>query len=137
VICLNINKRADLSGLHTILKEIKSHLVFLQEVNSYNAVSVLPPSVFLYTLTASTVHTLQRDLIVATLYRLPAIIQEIRLGMAQLVTVGALPFLHLHALPPFPMTLPFSSPASILTWTPLLLLSPSETLKNTLVGQSH
>ncbi len=40
---------------------------------------------------------MQSDLILVTLTRLPATVLEIRPGMAQLVTVGELPFIHLHA----------------------------------------
>lgn len=50
VLSLNINKWVDLGGLDSILKETKSHLVVLQEVFSYNAVS----ATFGYTLTAFT-----------------------------------------------------------------------------------
>ncbi len=32
ILSLNTNKRADLGGLHFVLKETKPHLVFLQEV---------------------------------------------------------------------------------------------------------
>jgi len=96
ILSFNTNKRADLDGFHAILKETKPHLVFLQEVCSYNAASALA-SLFGYNLTASTLHQAQRDLILVTLTRLPATVQEIRPGMAQLVTVGALPFIHLHA----------------------------------------
>jgi hypothetical protein len=96
VLSLNTNKRADLGGLHTILKETKPHLVFLQEVISYNAASALA-STFGYILAASTLHRAQIDLILVTLTRLPATVLEIRPGMAQLVTVGAFPFIHLHA----------------------------------------
>jgi endonuclease/exonuclease/phosphatase family metal-dependent hydrolase len=96
ILSLNTNKRADLGGLHAILKETKPHLVFLQEVVSYNAASALA-SAFGYTLSASTLHRAQQDLILVTLTRLPATVLEIRPGMAQLVTVGALPFINLHA----------------------------------------
>ncbi len=95
VLSLNTNKRANVSGLHAILKETKPHLVFPQEVYSYNATSALA-SIFGYTLAASTLHKAQRDLILVTLTRLPTTVQEIRPAMAQLVTVWALPFLHLH-----------------------------------------
>ena len=96
ILSLNTNKRADLGGLHSILKETKPHLVFLQEVFSYNAVSALAAS-FGYTLTASTLRQAAKDLIIATLFRLPATVQEVQPGRAQLVTVGALPFLNIHA----------------------------------------
>jgi hypothetical protein len=39
ILSLNTNKRADLGGLHSILKETKPHLVFLQEVYSYEVSS--------------------------------------------------------------------------------------------------
>jgi hypothetical protein len=93
---LNTNKRADLGGLHDIFKETKPHLVFLKEVISYNAASALA-SVFGYPLEASTLHRAQCDLILVTLTRLPTTVLEIRPGMAQLVTVGALPFINLHS----------------------------------------
>ncbi len=96
ILSLNTNKRADLGGLHSILKETKPHLVFLQEVYSYNAISALAAS-FGYTLTASTLRQATKDLIIATLSRLPATVQEVQPGRAQLVTVGALPFLNIHA----------------------------------------
>jgi hypothetical protein len=96
ILSLNTNKRANLGGLHAILKETKPHLVFLQEVFSYNAASALA-FVFGYTLAASTLHRAQSDLILVTLTRLPATVLEIRPGMAQLVTVGALSFINLHA----------------------------------------
>ena len=96
ILSLNTNKRADLGGLHSILKETKPHLVFLQEVYSYNAVSALAAS-FGYTLTASTLRQATKDLIIATLSRLPATVQEVQPGRVQLVTVGALPFLNIHA----------------------------------------
>ncbi len=66
ILSLNTNKRDDLRGLHSILKETKPHLVFLQEVYSYNAVSALAAS-FGYTLTASTLRQAAKDLIIATL----------------------------------------------------------------------
>ncbi len=96
ILSLNTNKRVDLGGLHSVLKETKPHLVFLQEVCSYNAVSALVAS-FGYTLTASTLRQASRDLIIATLSRLPATVQEVQPGRVQLVTVGALPFLNIHA----------------------------------------
>jgi hypothetical protein len=37
VLSLNTNKRTDLEGLHSIFKETKPHLGFLQEVVSDNA----------------------------------------------------------------------------------------------------
>jgi hypothetical protein len=96
VLSFNTNKRAELGGLHAILKETKPHLVFLQEVFSYNAFSALA-SLFGYNLKASTLRQVQRDLILVTLTILSATVQEICPRMTQLVTVGALPFLHLHA----------------------------------------
>ncbi len=96
ILSLNTNKRADLGSLHSILKETKPHLVFLQEVFPYNAVSALAASLG-YTLTASTLRQAAKDLIIATLSRLPATVQEVQPGRAQLVTVGALPFLNIHA----------------------------------------
>jgi hypothetical protein len=95
ILSLNTNKRADLGGLHSVLKETKPHLVFLQEVCSYNAVSALAASSG-YTLTASTLRQASRVLIIATLSRLHATVQEVQPGGAQLVTVGALPFLNIH-----------------------------------------
>jgi hypothetical protein len=96
VLSLNTNKRPDRGGLHAILKETKPHLVLLQEVSSCNAASALA-SLFGYNLTASTLQQAQKDLILITLTRLPATVQEICPGMAQLVTVGALPFHYLQA----------------------------------------
>jgi hypothetical protein len=95
VLSLNTNRRADLGGLHAIIRETKPHLVFLQEVISYDAAAALAAT-FGYTLTASTLHQAQRDLILATLSCLPATVQEVKPGRVQLVTVGALPFLNIH-----------------------------------------
>jgi hypothetical protein len=53
ILSLNTNKQADLGDLHSVLKETKPHLVFLQEVCSYNAVFALVAS-FGYTPTAPT-----------------------------------------------------------------------------------
>jgi hypothetical protein len=91
---LNINKWVDLGGYHSILKETKSHLVVLQEVFSYNAVSALAAT-FGYTITAFTLRQVSRDLILTTLSRLPYTVQEVQPERVQLVSVGALPSLNI------------------------------------------
>jgi hypothetical protein len=96
ILSLTTNKRANLGSLHSVLKETKPHLVFFQEICSYNAVSALA-TYFGYTLMASTLGQASRDLIIATLSRLPVTVQEVQPGRVQLVTVGALPFLNIHA----------------------------------------
>ena len=97
ILSLNTNKRADLAGLLTILKENKPHLVFLQEILSYNAVSAAA-SASGFSLWTSTLPGVRMDRTVAVLSRLPATtVQEMEPGHSQLVTVGGLSFLHVHA----------------------------------------
>ncbi len=70
ILSFNSNKRADLGGLYSLLKECKAHLVFLQEVCSYNALSALASSCG-YRCWASTFPHAGPDLICAVLSRLP------------------------------------------------------------------
>jgi len=97
LLTLNTNKRADLGGLASIIKETKPHVVFIQEALSYNLVSSLA-SASGYRCWASTLPGVRRDRTLAVLSRLPhTAVQEVVPGQAQLVTVGGLSFINIHA----------------------------------------
>jgi hypothetical protein len=85
-----------MAGLHSLIKECKPHLIFLQEVHSYNAANSLAAATG-YSLFVSTLPQ-TRDRIMAVLSPLPGTaVQETKPGQAQLATVGALPFINIHA----------------------------------------
>lgn len=97
VFSLNSNKRADLGGLLSFLRECQPHLVFLQEVFSIPFLSTLASSLG-YQCFISTLVQPQRPRTCAVLSRLPGtVVQDLKPGHLQRVTVGALSFLHLHA----------------------------------------
>ena len=97
LLTLNTNKRADLGGLASIIKETKPHVIFIQEALSYNLVSSLA-SASGYSCWASTLPGIRRDRTLAVLSRLPhTAVQEVVPGQAQLVTVGGLSFINIHA----------------------------------------
>ena len=60
LLTLNTNKRADLGGLASIIKETRPHVVFIQEALSYNLVSSLA-SASGYRCWASTLPGVRRD----------------------------------------------------------------------------
>jgi hypothetical protein len=63
-------------------------------LSSYRKLSpTMLAATFRYTLTASSLRQASRDLILATLSRLPTTVQNVRPGRVQLVTVGTPPFL--------------------------------------------
>ena len=83
IISLNTNKRADLGGLHSIIRDCQPHLVFLQEVKSTQILTSLA-SAYNYQVFASTLIQPQRPRICAILSRLPATtVLEILPGKAQ------------------------------------------------------
>ena len=97
IISLNTNKRADLGGLHSIIRDCQPHLVFLQEVKSTQILTSLA-SAYNYQVFASTLIQPQRPRICAILSQLPATtVLEILPGKAQMASIGALSFINIHA----------------------------------------
>ena len=91
IISLNTNKRADLGGLHSIIRDCQPQLVFLQEVKSTQILTSLA-SAYNYQVFASTLIQPQRPRICAILSRLPATtVLEILPGKAQMASIGAPP----------------------------------------------
>ena len=97
ILSLITNKRADLGGLHSLLRDCQPHLIFLQEVFSVPYLSSLA-SAYNYQCFPSTLIQPQRPRICAVLSRLPGTtVLELRPGQAQLASVGALSFINIHA----------------------------------------
>ena len=94
---LNANKRADLGGLHSYIRDCQPHLIFLQEVFSIPFLTTLASS-YNYQCFTSTLVQPQRPRICAVLSRLPnTTVVELSPGYAQLASVGALSFINIHA----------------------------------------
>lgn len=97
ILSLNCNKRADLGGLLSFIRECQPHLIFLQEVYSLRFLSTLA-SAYGYQVSSSTLHLPSRPRTCAVLSRLPGtVVQDLQPGHSQHVTVGALAFLNIHA----------------------------------------
>ena len=97
ILSLNANKRADLGGLHSFIRDCQPHLIFIQEVFSIPFLTTLASS-YNYQCFTSTLVQPQRPRICAVLSRLPGTtVVELSPGQAQLASVGALSFINIHA----------------------------------------
>ena len=97
ILSLNANKRADMGGLHSLIRDCQPHLIFLQEIASISNLNRLA-SAYNYQCFPSTLIQPRRPRICAVLSRLPGTtVVELKPGHAQLATVGALSFINIHA----------------------------------------
>ncbi len=99
ILSLNANKRADMGGLHSIIRDCQPHLIFLQEISSISNLNRLRlASAYNYQCFPSTLIQPRRPWICAVLSHLPGTtVVELNPGHAQLATVGALSFINIHA----------------------------------------
>jgi len=94
LLSLNTARRGDLGGLSALLRQHHPAVVFLQEVGPYAPLSSLAQSLGYQVFLSA--HQARGS--VAVLSRLPgAAVAVLRPGYAQLLTIGGLSFIHLHA----------------------------------------
>jgi hypothetical protein len=97
ILSLNANKRADMGGLHSLIRDCQPHLIFLQEIAFISNLNRLA-SAYNYQCFPSTLIQPRRPRICAVVSRLPGTtVVELKPGHAQLDTVGALSFINIHA----------------------------------------
>jgi hypothetical protein len=97
ILSLNADKRTDMGGLHSLIRDCQPHLIFLQEISSASNLARLA-SDYNYQCFPSTLIQPRRPRICAVLSRLPGTaVVELKPGHAQLVSVGALSFINIHA----------------------------------------
>jgi len=97
ILSLNANKRTDIGGLHSLIRDCQPHLIFLQEISSASNLARLA-SAYNYQCFSSTLVQPRRPRVCAVLSRLPGTtVVELDPGHAQLVSVGALSFINIHA----------------------------------------
>ncbi len=98
IISLNTNKRADLGGLHSIVRDCQPHLVFLQEVKSIQFLNSFSSSYNYQAFTSMLIQP-QWPRVCAFLSRLPATtVLDLLPGKVQLASIGAISFINIHAL---------------------------------------
>jgi hypothetical protein len=96
IISLNTNKRADLGGLHSIVRDCQPHLVFLQEVKYIQFLNSFSSAYNCQAFTSILIQP-QRPRICVILSRLPATVLDLLPGKAQLASKGAISFIIIHA----------------------------------------